>query len=796
MKLIIKSTCLLVLMTVNAFGEPTPAGATPTFTTSAGNSFTYYYKNGDPVPPGTKMFLSPAGTAQLTNDQGFITDSVFPTQADAQRAREYQPDCSGAVFGPGPGGIPAGCPGSSNTSGSASAAPAVDDKAYDKASFELITLLYGASEIGAKSCTPAGAKMPGSLSSWWAAVKVYSTGEVARDKTLNENINIIQKKIQDLTGANTADKDLQTEAIQLQIELVNASIESVNGTNGRIPLREKLLVASLQSTEANGKENIKTVEAYKNMVDKSFVASLDAAKAACGRKKKVKTCVTDEDGNETCTEKEVKDPVPGCDVAMAQIPVMRSGPAQSYGETYLTTMPSTALNNKLESFETDMTNIMAAIPRSNDGNYDWSSPMEEGLKAMKLARKDSGTKCPIGDDAGGKDKISKASTNFLSSLGLDDSSISVAKTFGDVWGASDKVIGQAAYRGEYFALVGKQINAILAMDRAKLQTLLNTKTKLENYLKNIKTAIAGGATVAAKSTTTTTTTTSPSKSATGSGAAAISKNQQTEISISKNAVNAAPTSTGLQSAALVTGALTTAPKSAASGVTSSSTSAGSINSTDGLSLGSASMALAKKSIEGIAKNDKKLSGMVQTSDGSSTASSTGSSSSKTDSKSKAAKPTGTQLTVINNDSGADSLKGQIASSFKALDNDPKANEIYKSASNGYSEYSSEGRNNYSGSIRKGTRTVSETTLGYSKPPAGSKGIPMATTNLKHTAAVKTSGPVTEDGRLLSQSIVAKKFKKKDEYTTLENDSLFQRVTKAYIRNYEKVDDSPAPVEAP
>ena len=48
----------------------------------------------------------------------------------------------------------------------------------------------------------------------------------------------------------------------------------------------------------------------------------------------------------------------------------------------------------------------------------------------------------------------------------------------------------------------------------------------------------------------------------------------------------------------------------------------------------------------------------------------------------------------------------------------------------------------------------------------------------------------KDAATLSDSIVAKKAKSKDAYASKDDDSLFERVTKAYIRNYERVEDAP------
>lgn len=785
----IQFSLLILMMALKLHAEPTPPGTTPTYTTSEGNSFTLYYKNGDVVPPGTRMFISPVGTQQLLNADGSTGDSVFRTQADATAARNAQPDCSGTVFGPGP--APAAC-----SAGGVKAETAVDDGLYDKTSFELSTVLFSSIEIGIPSCAPAGAKMPGSLDSWGKVLRNYSAGEKSRDKLLSERVATVQKKIEELTGANKQSKDMQIESIDLQIQLVEASIESMNGASGRIPIREALLLGALKSTETNGKENIKTVEAYKKMVNDNFESSVKAATAACDRKKKIKECTTDEEGVETCVEKEVKDPVPGCDVALAQIPVIRTGPAQAYGETYLmASFPSTQMNNKMQKHEEEMTIAMAAIPRSSDAEYDWSSPMEDGLKLMKEARKESGTKCADGSEAAGKAKVTVGTQKFLTSLGISEDNTSaetkkLKETFENVWKAADNVIGQAGHRGKYFEYVGGKTNTLLGMDRKKLQTLMDTKSRLEKYKAQVKLALtpgAGSSGGAGGKTTAQTNLPAPKMMArpadnesTGTGVSSVKK----AIGFSANGESTTPANIPLAS-----GVNASFNGGIAAGINGTSKlSAGSINKVESLSLGSSALAQVKKTLDGINKNDKKLSGFITTTPVNDTASK----SKGSDSGIKAAK-TVTIFTMPDNSTGPDSVSGSIESAFTKLSATPGAEELYKSSSygGGYNSDSYGGRyssGGYSGGSSGKAKTTS-TMMGYSKPEAGAKSDYKSSPGISALKKRSASdGPVSEDARLVSQIIAAKKFKKKDEYETSENDSLFQRVTKAYIRNYEKVEE--------
>lgn len=816
------SLCALVMCMGNAQAEPTPAGSTPTFTTSEGKSFTLYYKDGTPVPPGTKMFITGIGVNFLVNDKGQTIGTVFNTQEEAQRAREAQPDCSGAVFGPGPGGIPAGCPGSSNEASASGTITQVDEDDYNQKVYELAVVLAGSSEIGAKSCKGAGDELPGSLSSWFSAVKSYSTGEKARDKLLNERVAALDEKMQEMTKGDGS--SLQVESIQLQIDTVAASIESVNGASGRIPLREKLILAALKSVETNGKENTASMDAYFNLRDKALQASVDVAKAACERKKKVKKCEVDEEGNEKCTEREEKDPVPGCDVVQAQVPVIKSGALQSYGEVYLSKMQSTPLNDRMQMFADDMKNTMAALPRSDDANYDWSTPMETALEALEKARKKSGAKCPDGEAAlanietveNSKDpkavakskeelssattdsgKISKASEAFLSSIGVE-SNPAAAKGFVEAWKAADAVIGQAANRPEYFDYITEKANAILEMDRVKLQNLLISKAKLEKYLSSLKKVLASTSKASSSSSA------SGNKSAdSGSKIVLASESSQTAsgaTAIKNVAVNSNDTATvaATQNTLSLSGVSDSSTGGKLSSTQSlSNFSSGKMSSGDGLSLSGSSMAVAKKTLANISQAQKKLTAGTNSILPLPTPTpGTGGSSSKEKTKIAGGK------NEVSYTSSSNSFGSVMENSFTKFKNTEGAPEVYKSASIGGSRYSSsnEGTGTYIGGGSRGTVRTYEETVGYSKAPAKVSTQSSAKAEAK-TAAVSTTSKDAEpyqlqeasnDARILSQSITAKKFRKKNEYDAKDSDSLFERVTKAYIRSYEKVEEKANP----
>mgnify|MGYP005689416009 CR=1 FL=1 len=803
---------MVTLLTSNAFAEPTPAGAKPTFTNSEGKPFTLYYMDGTPVPAGTRMFITGIGVNLLVNDKGQTVGTAFNTPEEAQKARDAKPDCSGAVFGPGPGGIPAGCPGSSNSASNGNITE-VDEEAYNKKVYELAVVLSGASEIGAKSCKGAGDEMPGSLSNWWGAVKSYATGEIARDKLLNERIASLEQKMGELTKGDGS--TLQVDSIQLQIDTVSASIESVNGENGRIPLREKLILAALKSTETNSKENTTTMEAYFNLRDKAFASSLEVAKAACERKKKVEKCETDEEGNKSCQVVEEKDPVPGCEVVQEQIPVMKAGSLQSYGEVYLSKMQSEALNDRMQMFADYLKDTMAALPRSNDSNYDWSSPMETAFTAMEKARKKSGAKCPDGEAALAEvEKNEKSETKteltantkkivggagaFMEKLGIGGNQDAM-KGYMEAWKAADAVIGQAANRPEYFDYITEKTNAILEADRVKLQNLLAAKSKLETYLSKLKNTLANGTSGSGSKSSTT----SNAKANEAPAKLALATQNLEQVSASAGVVNQGGSLINANAAAVATAdqkslSLSTVAETSSSGIglsasSKSSFSSGKISSGDGLSLSGASMAIAKKSLANISQNQKKIAEKSNSILPTSTPTPTTGSKEKT----KIANPgtsSSSPVNVVNNSFG-ETMKG----SFEKFNNTDGATEAYKSASLGGSRYESSGGSygyyvggGSSGSASSGTRTVTEKMLGHSAPPKFSdKSAPSKvseTSKMPASEATYQYKEASNDSRILSQSISAKKFRKKDEYDAKDSDSLFERVTKAYIRNYEKVEE--------
>jgi hypothetical protein len=599
-----------------------------------------------------------------------------------------------------------------------------DDEVYNQKVFELAAILYGASEIGAKSCSPAGTVMPTSLSNWWTAVNTYSDGETTRDKILNEKMSELETKMNEASTTAT----MQVDSLQLQIDAVDASIDSINGTYGRIPLREALLLAALSSQDSNGKENVNTMSAYDNLLSAGFDKAYSIAKSACAK---------------------TKNPVVGCDEAMTKISAIKSGSAVTYKESYTEVVGSTALNDKMESYEKIMSDLIAAVPKSKDSSYDWNTPMETALKKMKTARQDSGVKCPSSADKSAV--IPKAAESFMAKIGVSDLS-SVSSTFTQSWDSVDKVIGQAGNRGQYFEYVGAKINELLALDREKLQKLTEAKSKLETSLAEVKSAMTSTAVSVASGETTDTAAATVATTSTTTATSASTTAVTSETTSTENA------STTTNAASLSTSAIKAASAVSSSAASKSASSSSSATSTSitgaSLSLSGKSLAIANKSLASIADSEKKLASAAAA-----TATTTNGKTSIGTASTTAAKATASTTKKAD-------LKKSLDSSFSNLKKSDSASIIYKAAA-------------LAGLAK------------YNFNAAAAVASSVATQSKSAASSAEVAGKIqSSDSLAIAESIAARKSKNKTDYETAEDDSLFQIVTKAYIRNYEKVAETP------
>lgn len=882
---------ILSLLSPTVYAEPTPTGAQPTFVTPDGQGHTYYDINGNALPMGTQIFLGLDGRGgSILDASGNATGQM--AYDSTERAQYWknnveqagQQATAGFVAGPAVFG-PVGAGGSSSSSIDASAV-AYDESAYNEVNYELVVLIYGANEIGAKSCKGVDGDQPASLSNWWKAIKTYTAAEAKRDLLLRDRVNFMQGKLQALTESKGQSKELQIEAIQAQIDLLNASIDSLAGSsfynadgkggqssgNGRIPIREKLILAALDSNDKNSTENNKNVKTYKEtLIENGLSASLKVAEEACQRKAKVKerTCETvhsfqgrgeaSETLEEVCTEveKEVSDPVPGCDVVKSTIPELRSGPVQVYGEIYLLPrIPSKEINDKMGKLEVTIESKIAGLPKSDDPKYDWSTPMENGIKEMISSRKKAGAICPgnskesvskaiaeavsnniknpemipagiavaVASFAGDTAAISKSSAGFLMAMGFASSEEKAnefvnpkplkegeqaplvkplgqvaSENFIEAWNAVDQVIGQAGNRGTYFGEISNKATQLLAMDKSKLSELMTQKTKLEKYLAELKKALAAPNTTKpalannpASSTPTKSSVQLGANKVTTIGTAGIteSSGQTIKVGSSQNAA--------LLDAAQFKTVSVGGPANPKIDFGYTALPNGSLVK-NSLGLSSNAVANANKLNSNALANNKKTKDMLTQTFTSPTAGTTGSNKVSTFQDSMNG-----SFTKLKKQAGSGELykTAAIASPFDINGDGVKTASDAASSygkDGGYSKSYDNDSPYYSGGGTLGGRTTTVST--YSSSRGGSSYDKDKNADSKKSASSRSSayssggarsGYKSEESmknaKLLADSIKAKRSKNPEQFAADEEDSLFSRVTKAYIRNYEKVED--------
>lgn len=659
-------------------------------------------------------------------------------------------------------------------------APDANDAAYNQKVFELSAILYGVTEIGAKSCKAAGTKIPGSLTSWNEAVNAYFKGETVRDQTLNNRVAALNKKVEELVAKK--DNGMQADNLQVNIESADAAIESIGGASGRIALRQQLLAAIDASLEANEKENAKARAAYSDLNDKSFAIALASAKAGCERKKKVSKCTTTDDV-ETCVVEEVKDPVPGCEVALEKLPVLKSDTVKKYGDLYLNAQdPSTDLNDKMEKLEKTMKSTMASIPPSSDSNYDWNTDLDNSIAKAETARKDAGIKCPSSKNAAATG-VASGSASYLDKIGSSGDSSSVASNFSSSWNIADTVIGQAGQRPAYFNYIAERVNELLAMDQTYLERANSTRAKTAGYMKEVKSALDSGGGGGA-----------------GSGGDGTGNKTDPIPTVSASAISANLGGISNSSAA-ISNALNSAKTlkaPIAENTTSSSVAIENKNSSDKVSLAS-SLSAAKNAIANSTATAKNASGPT-----SKTISSAGITATKAGAESSSIKKyasanaSSTTATAEKSEyvkslrAASKSLSEAMNNSFESFKNTPGSSEIYQTAALGSSSRYSENGTDETSRNSPAASALAVKKLSVILPPAAYKAIVPAPRVIKNRdpKLAKTPRKYSADSELLAQIAVDKNLKEKNEYKSNDDDSLFDKVTKAYIRNYDKVSELP------
>ncbi|MBC7540635.1 MAG: hypothetical protein H7281_17575 [Bacteriovorax sp.] len=672
-----------------------------------------------------------------------------------------------------------------DSSGSATNNTGINDDLYNQKVFELSAILYGVIEIGGKSCKAAGEKMPSSLDTWWNAVDAYEKGETSLSSSVHQREQDLNQKMQNISDDKTSEK--QIDSLQISMDSMDVGIDSISGPNGRIELRQKLLATIADILKINEKENAKNLLAYKKLTENSYTQSLDSAKAACDRRKKVKKCITNDIGDETCNTVDEKDPVPGCDIALAKLPELKAKTIQKYGDIYsMSQVASTELNNKMEALEKIMNETMKSIPHSNDSSFDWSIPMETSIADVTKLRKDSGVKCPNSGGSSDFDRsnldtivpeknstssmpnqVASGSDKFLSLIGTAKVSSNVAATFTKSWNIADTVVGQPGQRPAYFNYITDRIKELMAMDESYLARIKTSRTKFTGYISSVKTQLSSGG---------------PGTSGAGSSSPQDNLNNPTKAS------QFAMTMDSGKLNSLSPAALTNSIGN------SLNTGSGSINNTQTKSAGTLSEASTSgksaavtlsygKQADHVSKNTNMVSSNVLSNPDNKIISNSNSALT-THSLSKSAQ-------VLNSENASDRtnklISDKINNSFQAFSKTEGATAVYKLAAN----YASN-----RGELLDFKADTGKTKVGSDKIVVKAsvyknnyQAVILEKTKekiVKNSSKLKKTTPESET---LSQAIKAKKSKNQNAYSSVAEDSLFDVVTKAYIRNYEKVDSS-------
>ncbi|MBC7538450.1 MAG: hypothetical protein H7281_06495 [Bacteriovorax sp.] len=643
---------------------------------------------------------------------------------------------------------------------------------------ELVAAIFAGS-LSKDFCSPAGYVVPNSLSKWWAALKIYSSGEKVRHNSFDVSIEAIKKQVDLIINDKSGSKNLQVEANQLQITLTNLTIQNVTE---RMRLRSELLKAGNEAIKSNTKENTDVYLAYKDiLIADGLEKSLSIANDACKRMKKWRVC-EDDAAPSTCSIKNVADPVQGCKEAQSQIPLIISGKVHQYGETYLSMSgPSKDLNEKLGKFEDEIGSLIKAVPVSADSKYDWSTPMNNGLKEMSKSRKNVGVLCK--NDKESLKKITEATSKFEEAT-ASMSGEKLVSTFA----LADMLVGQPYKRADYLQYFTDHISYIGCFDEAGRTLAQSNMDKLVKYGNSL--ASLGGSTSGnpgAGNAKATPSATEVNNSKTSAGSVGASASNQDILSnkfvIGGSTTNGIPTVTASTVSAKASGSSAGTGTLVKASSTSGNSPFGMVGSKSGVQ-----NAIAAKSKEDNAKVNSNFSTLIN---------SNGPNKSNNMLKVKS----------ITTSSGIELLnkafeKSSVPPSSNVFQNNaiPEGSKEGATASvndlsgvgvnsNNSHFHSSDYSNAEAGAKVSNGKRSSSTSLGYSSPTTSSStGQDKSSRpgNSGHYSKSSISKESLENSRILAQSITAKNTKSRELYLPKEDDSLFEVVTKAYIRNFEKV----------
>jgi hypothetical protein len=531
-----------------AFAESTPYGVTSTYELN-GKSYTYYFMDGTPIPPGARFYMTMAGGV-LINAKGESIGQMYASKEEAAYFTKRLADfCANPMGSTGAGSNPADsckpfvrpdvyfpdkAPAAASIAPKTAALVAtaiatsimagINAKAYNAQSLEVIGLMWGISEVGEKLCKSVGPKYPKSLESFWVVVKDAVAAEKERDLLDKKHIALLKTKTDEATADKSNSSALQLKAIELQIEALNSSIDSLSGSalfsldpdggkskaSARIPRLVSLLESAKKSAKQNDNENQDNHNVY-NACTNAALTSKNIAQDACQRKKLVSVCTMSGESNQDCHDEENLDPVPGsCDVAKSSLLDLDKGPLIEMRTLYyINPIPSKLINEQLIRLGTFIDNAITALPVSNDKNYNWNKPLVACQeKALMTTIKGNGMVCPANaadnsydkakvDQLGsaedpamkntssityvfpGDEKITENANSFLTSMGISgDDLTSATKKFKEDWNTTDMYVGQPIVRQTYFKKAITLLTDMISTDKAQLATMNANRDKL------------------------------------------------------------------------------------------------------------------------------------------------------------------------------------------------------------------------------------------------------------------------------------------------------------------------------
>ena len=717
--------------------------------------------------------------------------------------------------------------------------PALSVEDAKKLQLKLAAHLYAIRTIVPPSCLPVREAYPKSAAAWFNEVKTYMAAEKMREKIVKDRTEIM-KTYSNTISFSSGDSSAQVKAIDLQLDASNLIIDSLSGSSlfskdnkatearasSKIAWTESLLSQTLKSIAIAADEDLALVDAYK-LCSTGISSSIAISSKACARKKKVQKCE-----NEKCVEVEEDDPVPGsCELSKTQLPALNSGPMSDLYKLYsIKEVPSKTLNERFVRANDSMNTLIASYPISNVKEYDWTTPLlncqEKALgKILKsngvacAANKLTGDNAPeavtIGDSSEAKTeaksetglklpvpaKITENLKEHFTEMGLseEDTKEGVAY-FNEIWSKDDLSMGQSNIRINYLDKMAIILEEAIQEDRIKLAGLLAERQKVLDYSAKVKNMFLAGSSCSSAAAI------SAASGVSNAGGSAVNT-----LSVVANEVSQKSVTENSASGKINLGAPANGIKAVAAQDYSKMAIAN-VNQVLSNKVGLSQISNNRLSFSDPSIYSNRIKAGLATGGITAGLSSGVSYAAHQNAEIKSTKDSINKKLTLKRlaISGNSQLVAAIADSAQKSEkynNNKKKNKSTSSSSTKYASLSP-GLSNVSAALasmdkKYSTKTTSLTratsvTPALNKSSSTSKVTTSSSSRASETStrvksvsnAPKELTPEEEsilaDKARIKDAILAVKSDKRDSYTPTEDDSLFEIVTKAHLRNYEKV----------